>query len=183
MCLKRVCKKTMSNEGVAFKTFYRLPHEDKMYSFYQYDLVLTDSWMLNKNPITECRCGVKVVNDIVDIKKKHNNALVETHEFYMKNLFDVIPKNIKGCYEHGFHMYKREIDALEEKHSPGKWQKSAIKAGELEIVVKKVFYKGYIAEDPTQVVARQIYVPQITESPLEQALTYEMVEREWIKVN
>jgi len=127
MCLRKIIKQTMPNEGECYKVFQKdgdiLKAPIRDFSF------IEDCWLLHEDKHKEyCSCN--------------------------KNILSLFRKK----YKHAFHAYKNIEDARILKFNYALSDKFDI-CRTSNFVIRKIKYKGYVAEDDKQLVFEQIYVP------------------------
>ena len=151
MCLQQVIAKQSPDEGRGYKVYFRLG-SGNLVSVHMNETVLADAWMLHQEPTKVC---------------KHKPP----------SILAMIFKGERPClkYERGFHLFKYPKTAVE---FASKLDVAAMKLKRAgtpycvkgwmvdEVVVKEAFYRDYIAEDELEIVARQLYVPESTYSPV-----------------
>ena len=197
MCLKQVAKRTTLDEGVGWKAYIFLDDGGvrKAYSTTRNHEPMLDCWLLNQEPDAKCTCRIRKLSTFEAMRERYtelSNAAkgwkltdgLFVHKdgtsFWCgtcnKNVQKDHERHSSDTYEHGFHIWKdrqHAFDDLDAYAKSGSWFIEAQKHGECDVRPVQVFWRGYIAEDATQIVSRQLYVPFATESPADSARIYD----------
>ena len=193
MCLAKIGKRTMGEEGYGWKTFFKVVETEEIYTLIRECSILPDCWLLNQEPSKNCSCGVVYKSSLEELKERYNSAspyqfflppqLSPLQTYSVSSIQSTTSSPTFASYEHGFHLWKECKEGLKASYARDThWIKSALEDRTLKLFSTKVFYKGYIAEDDNQIVSRQIYVPISTLSPTDISKTYEVNKREYVTV-
>lgn len=164
MCLERILKQTVPNQGRAWKVFYERP-DGLLVTTMRRVTILPDVWLLNQEPAKCDQLHIDQGN------LKEVCASSDSYGFGAVTISTPMPFH----YEHGFHSWKKEPQDYDT------WVCSLQLTYQVKSI--QIFYRSYIAEDETQIVSRQIYVPVHTKGPEEGARIWEVNRKEYVIPN